>query len=87
MDKYLYQKSVTNWLINKSFKKNGMSRIWLGLSKVLFLILHGLSWILGNGHSINLGNDRILDMGDHSFLLSDLLLELKDQNILTFLGQ
>jgi hypothetical protein len=30
-----------------------------------------------------LGKDRILGMGDHSFLSSNLLLELKDQNILT----
>jgi len=77
LDKYIYHNSIINWLRNKSFKKNGMSRIWLGLTKVLFLILHGLSWIPGNGISINLGKDRILGMGDRSFLSSNLLLELK----------
>jgi hypothetical protein len=28
LDKYLYQKSATNWFISKSFKNNGLSRIW-----------------------------------------------------------
>jgi hypothetical protein len=83
LDKYLYQNSVTNWLRNKSFRKNGMSRIWSGLTKVLFFILHGLSWIAKNGLSINLGKDRIMGMGDLSFLSRNLLSELKDHNILT----
>jgi len=83
LDKYLYQTSVTNWFRSKTFKKNGLSRIELGLSKVLFLILHGLSWILRDGQSILLGKDRILGLGDRSFLLNNLLMALKDQNSIT----
>jgi hypothetical protein len=83
IDKYLLQNSVTNWLRTQSFRKNGISRIWSGLTKVLYLILHGLSWIPGNGISIKIGKDRILGMGDRSFFSSNLLSVLKDQNILT----
>jgi len=75
---------MINWLRTHFFRKTGISRIWSGLLQVFYLILHGLSWIPGNGIFINLGKDRILGMGDFSFLLSNLLLVLKDQNILSF---
>jgi len=83
LDKYISQTLVVNWLISKTFKKIGLSRIWFGLMKFLFLILHGLSWLPGDGHSIHLGKDRILGLGDCSFLSRNLLVTLKDPNIFT----
>jgi hypothetical protein len=83
IDKYLCNSTVTNWLRSRSFQQSGVSKIWGGLLKVVYLILHGLSWNPGSGHLIDLGKDQILGMGDSSFLSINLLDALKDQNILS----
>jgi hypothetical protein len=83
IDKYLCNLTVTDWIRLRSLQQSGVSKIWGGFLKVVYLILHGLSWNLGSGHLIDLGKDRILGMGDRSFLSINLMDALKDQNILT----
>jgi hypothetical protein len=77
--KYLHWATVINWLRSQYFKQTGMSRIWSGLLKVIYLILHGLSWIPRTGQLITLGKDQILGMGDSSFLSCNLLTVLKEK--------
>jgi hypothetical protein len=65
-------KSVVSWLRSSSFQLSGVSRIWSGMIKVIHLITHGLYWIPGNGKQIALGKDRILGMGNSSFISKNL---------------
>jgi hypothetical protein len=48
MDKYLGNINVSTWLRSSSFIQNGVSKIWSGLLKVTYLILHGISWNPGS---------------------------------------
>jgi len=59
----------------------GVSKIWSGLIKAIHLITHGLYWIPGNGTQIALGKDRILGMGNSSYLSPILLNELQLKNV------
>jgi hypothetical protein len=70
IDKYLDNRNVTSWLRSSSFVQSGVSKIWSGLLKVVYLILHGISWNPGTGDLVALGKDRILGMGDSSILSS-----------------
>jgi hypothetical protein len=83
IDKYLCNTNVITWLRSRSFQQSGVSKIWGGLLKVVYLILHGLSWNLGSGHLIALGKDWILGMGDNSFLSIHLQDALRDKDIQT----
>ena len=84
MDKYLDNKNVTSRLRSNSFIQNGVSKIWSGLLKVTYLILHGISWNLGIGDLVSLGKDRILGVGDSSFLFSPLQESLKEKKYSDF---
>jgi hypothetical protein len=74
---------VINWLRSSSFQNMGFSRIWSGLIKSIHLINHGLFWIPGRGTQIVLGKDRILGMGNSSFLSTNLINALHLRNVKT----
>jgi hypothetical protein len=57
------------------------SFFWKNLCKSLPLIIHWLSWKPGNGFSIHIGKDNILDIGTPTKLSPELILALKIQNI------
>jgi hypothetical protein len=68
MDKYLQNATLTNWLRKHSHFFKAASRIWSSLVRTTPIILHWLSWRPGAGHLITIGRDRILNIGDNSFL-------------------
>jgi hypothetical protein len=77
----------TNQLAHKtiSFYKVA-SRIWANLVRTTPIILHWLSWCPGGGHLINIGKDRILNIGDSSFIHAETISLLNQRNI-TVLAQ
>ena len=83
MDKYVGNRNVTTWLRSNSFIQNGVSKIWSGLLKVTYIILHGISWNPRSGELVALGKDCILQMGDNSYLSNPLQTSLKDRNLVT----
>jgi hypothetical protein len=80
-DKHLPHTTIKNWFRSPTFHQKATSRIWNGLLKSIHLITHWLSWILGSGQLISLARDKILWMGDRSFLSFNLLSELGKCNI------
>jgi hypothetical protein len=81
-DKYLPFTTVINWFRSTSFQQTMASRIWNSLLKSVHLITNWLSWIPGSGHHVVLGRDKILGMGDRSFLSHTLISLLRQKNIL-----
>jgi hypothetical protein len=86
MDKYMPNTTVTNWFRLASHKQTSASRIWNSLIKSVHVITHWLSWLPGSGHLISISRDRILGLGDSSFL-SDALITLLRQQRITVLAQ
>jgi hypothetical protein len=82
-DKYLPHTTIKNWFRSHTFQHKATSRIWGGLMKSVHLINHWLSWNPGSGQLIALGKDRILGMGENSFLSLNILSALHCQNIFT----
>jgi hypothetical protein len=80
-DKYLPYISVSTWFRSTTTKQPLASQTWKNLLKSLPLITHWLSWNPGNGHSVLIGQDKILGIGNSSLLSQDLLLALKNKNI------
>jgi hypothetical protein len=80
-DKYLPYVSVTTWLRSTTFQPSTASQTWKNLLKFVHLLTNWLSWSLGSGHHVQLGRDRILGMGNSSFLSQNLLSILKQKNI------
>jgi hypothetical protein len=80
-DKYLAHKTVTNWLRSSSFTQKASSKIWSGLLTSMHLILHWLSWDLGSGQLISLGNDRILGLDALSVLSQSLVIAFNQKHI------
>jgi len=81
MDKYLVNMNVTSWLRSSSFIQNGASKIWSGLLKVTYLILHGISWSPGLGDLVALGKDRILGIRDSSSFIHSIIRYIKRKKI------
>lgn len=67
-EKYLHSVSVIKWLRSETFAKPSTSKIWKNLLKTVHIINNWLTWKLGSGSLVELGRDRILDMGTRSFL-------------------
>jgi hypothetical protein len=72
MDKYLGKINVTSWLRSSSFIQNGDSKIWSGLLKVTYIILHGIRWSPRLGDLVALEKDCILRIEDNSYLSTPL---------------
>jgi hypothetical protein len=66
--KYLPHSTIKNWFRSPTFQQKSTSSIWGGLLKSVHLINHWLSWNPGSGQLIEIGEDRILGMGEKSFL-------------------
>jgi hypothetical protein len=81
--KYLPNSSLLSWFRKSSHTYSSASRIWLSLLRSLPIILHWITWCPGAGHSISLGRDRILGLGEGSFLSSNLLSALKLRQVTT----
>jgi hypothetical protein len=82
-EKYLHNATLINWIRQSSHQCTSASRIWTSLSRALPVINHWLSWYPGAGHLIVVGRDRILGMGDRSFLSDELITSLKEKNVST----
>jgi hypothetical protein len=82
-DKYLKNVSLINWIRRPSHLSNSASKIWSCLTRALPSIIHWLSWCPGTGQQIIVGRDRILGIGDASFLSEDLLYRLNQKHITT----
>jgi hypothetical protein len=67
-DKYLPFTTVKNWFRSASFHQRVASKIWNSLLKSVHLITNWLRWNPGSGHHVVLDKDKILGMGDKSFL-------------------
>jgi hypothetical protein len=80
-DKYLSHLSVINWLRSFTFQAWSSSCIWGGLLKSIHLILQWLSWNPGKGQLIELGRDKILDLGEKYFLSDILISDLHERHI------
>jgi hypothetical protein len=80
-DKYLPFVYVATWFRTAQIIQPMASYFWKNLMKSLPLIIHWLSWKPGNGFSIHIGKDNILDIGNATKLSQDLLLALKTQNV------
>jgi hypothetical protein len=65
-DKYLPHCSVATWLRSASHRTTVASQIWKNLLKSLHIITHWLSWKPGTGHSVLIGKDLILGLGNSS---------------------
>jgi hypothetical protein len=72
-DKYLPQSTIKNWLRSPTLQQKYSSSIWGGLLKSVHLINHWLSWNPGTGQLIDIGEDRILGMGEQSYLSTNLI--------------
>jgi len=68
MDKYLQNTTLDNWLRKPSHFIKSTSRIWSSLVHIIPLILHRISWRPGAGIHIFIGRDKILGLGERSFL-------------------
>jgi len=80
-DKYLPQFSVATWLRFTSHRMTDASQIWKILLKSLHIITHWLSWKPGTGHSVLIGNDLILGLGNYSLLSKEILFSLNKINV------
>jgi hypothetical protein len=83
MDKYLTHLTVSQWLRIPNFEQRAISKIWRGLIASVHLILHWLCWAPGSGHLISIGTDRIIGLGNLSFLSQSLVSMLKQNHIHT----
>jgi hypothetical protein len=80
-DKYLPYSSVFTWLRSTTQRTTNASQTWRNLVKSINVITHWLSWSPGSGHSVIIGKDKILGLGNFSLLSQELLASLKWRNI------
>jgi hypothetical protein len=80
-DKYLHNATLVNWIRRPSHFSNSASRIWSSLIRALPFINHWLSWCPGTCHLICVGSDKILDIGDSSFLNEELITLLNQKQV------
>jgi hypothetical protein len=59
-----------------------VSKIWGVLLKSIHLITHWLSWHPGSSHLVAVGIDKIMELEDNSFFLSELIKISKKKNII-----
>jgi hypothetical protein len=66
--KYLGSLPLYDWLRKPSLKQPWASSYWKGMVASSQVILHWIRWKPGNGTKILIGRDKILGLGDQSFL-------------------
>jgi hypothetical protein len=82
-DKYLHNATLVNWIRRPSHFSNSCFEDLVESHSRAPSINHWLSWCPGTGHLINIGRDRILGIGDNSFLNEELLTLLNQKQITT----
>jgi hypothetical protein len=60
---------------------NHASRIWSSLVRTIPIILHWISWRPGARFHILIGRDRILGLGERSFLLNETINQLNQKQV------
>jgi cbb3-type cytochrome oxidase subunit 1 len=80
-DKYLSHFSVATSFRTINNIARATSQNWKNLEKSVNLITHWLCWNPGSRHSVIVGKDCILGLGNFSFLSPQLLTSLKFNNI------
>jgi hypothetical protein len=80
-DKYFPHGSVLSWLRSTTSVTSYGSQTWKNLLNTLPVILQWLAWNPGSGHSILVGKDAILGMGQDSILSQELVHSLNKKNI------
>jgi hypothetical protein len=80
-DKYLSHYTVSSWLLTDTTTTRAVSLFWKNLTKSKDWLTRGLCWQSGSGHSITLGRDRILGLGDATILPPQLIAQLHSKNI------
>jgi len=78
-DKYLPYCSLTTWLRSMTFQLISALHTWKNLLKYIHLLTNWLSWSLGLGHSVKIVRDKILGLGNSSYLSQNLLFILKQK--------
>jgi hypothetical protein len=81
-EKYLHSTTVDTWLRSDTFTQPTASKMWKGLLKSIHLINNWLSWKPGSGSLVEIGRDRVLDLGLRSLLSPNLLTILHQKQIL-----
>lgn len=86
-DKYLPHCSVVTWFRTTNNTARAASQTWKNLVKSVNLITHWLCWNPGFGHSVIVGKDCILGLGNTSFLSPQLITSLNFNILDTFTKQ
>jgi len=80
-DKYFSHFTVISWLQTDTATSRAYCFFWKNIIKSKYWILHGLCWQSASGHSITLGHNQILGLGDASFLTPQPITHLHKRNI------
>jgi len=80
-DKYFTTSSVVSWLRCSPIRTLNVSSTWRSLVKSLDGVTHRLAWNPGTGHSIRIGEDEILGLGNNSLLSLELIITLQQRSI------
>jgi hypothetical protein len=79
--KYIQNQSLVNWLRKPSHLISSASRIWSSLLHTLPIIQHWLCWRPGAGFQIEIGRDKILGLGESSFLRNETIKHLNHNRV------
>jgi hypothetical protein len=82
-EKYLHNTSFIKWIRHYSHQNPTASKIWTSLRRALPVINNWLSWLPGSGSQVNLGRDKIMDLGDNAILSEGILTTLKERGVTT----
>jgi len=63
--------SLELWIRYKLYRQSGGSIFWRSVCRHIHWILRGLSWQIGNGHSLCIGLDPYASLKDDSYRLPD----------------
>jgi hypothetical protein len=80
-DKYYPHFPVWTWIRSVELLHQKGSQTWKNLCNTLPIILRWMAWKPGRGHSIILGKDVILGIGQGSILSNELVQSLNQKNI------
>jgi hypothetical protein len=80
-DKYIMHDSILSYLHSVDSFSSFCSRSWKNIQNTLPVILHWMVWNPSSGHSISIGRDAIIRLGQHSYLSQELITLLNCKNL------
>jgi hypothetical protein len=80
-EKYPSHMSMHNWIQVAIFKQLSDSKAWNNFLKLVPLIINWHVWKPRSSHLIDIGMERILGLGEVSFLSASLLKTLKKKGV------